>query len=438
MFDLRPFQRCLQRTASSVFGALDPYFMTDSIVNKLKGAESRDWMASRPALKKAIISSSLVMPELVDVVTSFVGVWPLIVSYLKETGRKDDGNNLVVRSPSSNFIATISYPCMLNFWCSEKGMDGYFYLDQLARLKFRVFHMLLEICKYISTFHSLSSLSRGVPDNLLKFPRNALVGLPVGSTFSFCWIWIIVAHCRWIWRHCHGYDVCFVSVANNFVHYQSVADYGYYAFGEFRLLSSSEDQTEQRLVEQWVEYMAPNHSKFAATEKDRFLANFLGTRLLTVLEKVGSSFLKKEFKRDCRKFLEGFSNCVLSTVAARSVISQGLSCFCPPILAGGDDLAPMQLFDMLLDGLLEKGWARGAEMEACKSEYQSFMREQRQLERSSTRSRPDVGNVQTFCSSQAGVRVRRHLYKVCIVCSNGGFNIAATSSFFMFCFRFSN
>ena len=28
-------------------------------------------------------------------------------------------------------------------------MDGYFYHDQLARLKFRVFHMLLEICEYV-------------------------------------------------------------------------------------------------------------------------------------------------------------------------------------------------------------------------------------------------------------------------------------------------
>ena len=34
-------------------------------------------------------------------------------------------------------------------------------------------------------------------------------------------------------------------------------------------------------------------------------------------------------------------------------------------------------------------------MEACKSEYQSFVQEQRQLERTSTRSRPDVGNVLT-------------------------------------------
>ena len=53
-------------------------------------------------------------------------------------------------------------------------------------------------------------------------------------------------------------------------------------------------------------------------------------------------------------------------------------------------------------------------MEACKSEYQSFVQEQRQLERTATRSRPDVGNVLSFCSAQAGFRVRSHLYKVCI------------------------
>ena len=96
LFDLRFFKRCLQKTASSVFGTLDPYSMTEFIVNRLKGAESRDWMASRPALKKAIITSSLAMPELIDVVANFVGVWPLIVAFLKETGRKDDGDSLVV------------------------------------------------------------------------------------------------------------------------------------------------------------------------------------------------------------------------------------------------------------------------------------------------------------------------------------------------------
>ena len=170
--------------------------------------------------------------------------------------------------------------------------------------------------------------------------------------------------------------------------------------------------------------MTPNHSKFAAIEEDRFLA---GTGVLSALEKVGSPYLKKEFRRDCRKFLEDFVNCVLSTVAARSAISEGLNCFCPPVLIGGDDHAPLQLFDLLLDGLLAKGWVGGGDMEDCKSEYQSFVQEQRQLEWTYTRSRPDVGNVLTFCSSQAGFRVRSHLYEVCIGSNKTSFTLAAFS-----------
>ena len=97
-FDLRLLKRCLQRTASSVFGSLDPFSLTEFLVNRLKGAETRDWMASRPALRRAIITHDLSMAELVNVVANIIGVWPLIVSFLKETGRKDEGDSLVVRS----------------------------------------------------------------------------------------------------------------------------------------------------------------------------------------------------------------------------------------------------------------------------------------------------------------------------------------------------
>ena len=99
-FDLRLFRRCLQRTSSSVFGSLDGLAMTEFIVNRLQGAETRDWMSSRPASEKAILTNDLSMPHLVDVVANIIGVRPLIVSYLKETGRKDDGDNLVVRLSS--------------------------------------------------------------------------------------------------------------------------------------------------------------------------------------------------------------------------------------------------------------------------------------------------------------------------------------------------
>ena len=49
--DLRRFQRCLQRTASSVFGSLDGLAMTVFFVNWLKGTKTRDGMSSRPTLK---------------------------------------------------------------------------------------------------------------------------------------------------------------------------------------------------------------------------------------------------------------------------------------------------------------------------------------------------------------------------------------------------
>ena len=208
-----------------------------------------------------------------------------------------------------------------------------------------------------------------------------------------------------------------VSVANNFIHSPTAADQGYHAFRElarfiYGLLQKIKKTSSLPLVEQWEAYVVPNHSRFAPIDDKHFLE---GTSVMAAVGKVGSHYLQKEFRRDARRFLEDFLSCVLSTVASRSVIGQGLSCFCPAIVVGGDDVAPLQLFNRLLDGLLEKGWTRGSEVEACRAEYQSFVQERRQLERSSTRSRPDVGYVLSFCSGQAGFRARRHLYKVCIV-----------------------
>ena len=128
VFDLRFFRRCLQRTASSVFGSLDGLAMTEFIVNRLKGAETRDWMSSGLALKKAVLTNDLSMPHLVDVVANIIGVWPSIVSYLKETGRKDDGDGLVVGFSSFGRVGALSYPyllCCVLF--QKKGIDGYFY-----------------------------------------------------------------------------------------------------------------------------------------------------------------------------------------------------------------------------------------------------------------------------------------------------------------------
>ena len=107
-FDVRLLKRCLQKTASTVFGTLVPFSMTEFIVTRLKGAEHCDWMQSRQPLRRAIETGDLSLPGLVAVVSNIIEVWPLIVSYLKETGKKDSGDSLVVWFSSCCFCFSIT------------------------------------------------------------------------------------------------------------------------------------------------------------------------------------------------------------------------------------------------------------------------------------------------------------------------------------------
>ena len=96
IFDLRLLKRCLQKATSSVFGCLDPFSMTEFSINCLNRAKLRDCMMSRSNLHRAIITNELQIPSRVKVVSNIVGVWQLIVSYLRETGRKTDSDSLMV------------------------------------------------------------------------------------------------------------------------------------------------------------------------------------------------------------------------------------------------------------------------------------------------------------------------------------------------------
>ena len=144
------------------------------------------------------------------------------------------------------------------------------------------------------------------------------------------------------------------------------------------------------LVEKGEDYMLPNHSSITAIDEEHLL---VGTRIHATLEKMSSSYLKKEFRSNARRLLDEFCSTALSTVAARSKLGQGVSCFFPEIFLGGKDHSAFFLYGQLLDGLVECGWEKGANIGACKAEFQSSVREQRQLERYSTRKRPDVGNI---------------------------------------------
>ena len=74
IFDLRLPKRCRQKCASVVFGNLNLFLLTVFIIFGLEGAEHKDWMTSRHACRRAIVSGDISMPSLVEVIGTFVGV----------------------------------------------------------------------------------------------------------------------------------------------------------------------------------------------------------------------------------------------------------------------------------------------------------------------------------------------------------------------------
>ena len=146
-----------------------------------------------------------------------------------------------------------------------------------------------------------------------------------------------------------------------------------------------------------------------AIEEEHFL---VGTRVHAALEKMTSQYLKKEFRSSARRFLEEYTSTVSSTVAARSKLGQGVSCFCPEIIIGGDDHSAFFLFGQLLDSFVACGWEKGSSVEACKAEFQSFVKDQRQPECHAGRKHSDISDVFSYLTHQSGFRSRRHLYRV--------------------------
>ena len=73
-------------------------------MNRLERSEDCDWMVTCLALKKDILTSNLAVPELVEVVPIVVRAWPLIETYLIETGRRGNCDYFGERSSSVLFL----------------------------------------------------------------------------------------------------------------------------------------------------------------------------------------------------------------------------------------------------------------------------------------------------------------------------------------------
>ena len=107
----------------------------------------------------------------------------------------------------------------------------------------------------------------------------------------------------------------------------------------------------------------------------------MGVRMHAAFEKMTSFYLNNEFLRSGCRFVEDFTRLVINIdVAARSILRQGVSCFCPEMFIEGDDHSASFFFVQLLDGLIACSWEKGLKVEACKAELQSSVWDQRQLD----------------------------------------------------------
>ena len=60
-------------------------------------------------------------------------------------------------------------------------------------------------------------------------------------------------------------------------------------------------------------------------------------------------------------------------------------------------------------------WLKSSEKEGCKAEFQSFVRDQRDLEYGPSVRRPVIDNILDYCVGQASFRCRKNLYRVGVV-----------------------
>ena len=148
--------------------------------------------------------------------------------------------------------------------------------------------------------------------------------------------------------------------------------------------------------------------EFPAVSNELFLANYELGQLLAASK--GSEV--REFRDNCRLFLDSFVEHLLSLVYATSLVSRGLYCFCPELLLEGDDLAVLDLFGKLLRVLQECGYLTAEESIGAREEFATFVVDIRLSHKSSECRAEDIVDIVTYLSKSYILLQRRNLLRV--------------------------
>ena len=152
--------------------------------------------------------------------------------------------------------------------------------------------------------------------------------------------------------------------------------------------------------------------KMSPIPDDLFLINQLFEKVLLAAKMSRA----REFRLECRRFLDRLVDKIQQTVYCSSPVSQGLYCFCPELLLDSDDVVVFDLFAKLVGSLGRCGLLYSGEVTESKAEFLSYVVEARQWHVSGGTVSSDVKNVVMYLMHQYAFQSRHCLMRVFQLC----------------------
>ena len=152
--------------------------------------------------------------------------------------------------------------------------------------------------------------------------------------------------------------------------------------------------------------------KMASISDDLFLANHSFREELLQAKMSGS----KDFRLDCRKFLDQLVEKVHKTVYYSSPVAQGLYSFFPELLFQGDDVVVFDLFTKLVNSLARCSTLSADEVATSKAEFLSFVVEVRRHHTDSGVAISDTKDIMVYLLRQFSFQSRHcsaRVFKLC-------------------------
>ena len=124
----------------------------------------------------------------------------------------------------------------------------------------------------------------------------------------------------------------------------------------------------------------------------------------------------KDFRTRCRRFIDRLVDVILSKLLVSSDFLQGVYCFCPELLLGGEDHCIFTLFSRLVRVLERSGFVSSTESKTAVEKFATFVVDVRARYLSSGSQSEGIADVISYLLVDYGFLARKslcHVFQLC-------------------------